>query len=222
MVTSAERFAKRTDASSRLVSAKTRAASACSVSVINCARPSAEFLSSSVRERRRGYSGEACTVSSFTMALRQEKLNRAVVIRVESEASEYICSSHSTMPGEKEAGKSRISTSLLWSLLMVTPPSCMPLSCNEVEPSGREKAAMTRHSETSTGSSPSVRVICILLPVSPLITVKSLWEDGRFMSSATSNTLLMDIGILLNQKCVLPHTWSENVSEQTFCTVWIL
>ena len=195
--TSAERLTKRAAACWRCASASSREVSALCTCSISSLRPSAEFFSSSVRERSRGYSGEACRVSSFMMALRQEKLKRAVVTRVERAASEYICSSHSTMPGENEEGKREMSISLPLPPPMVTPPSCMPLSCNEVEPSGREKAAMTLHCEISTASSPSVRVMCILLPVSPLITVKSLWEDGRLMSSATSNTLFTDIGSLL-------------------------
>ena len=64
----------------------------------------------SIREVSCGYCGAEVSVSPEKIALRQAKLNFAVVTRVERLGSDYIWSSHSTVPGAMEPAKSSIST----------------------------------------------------------------------------------------------------------------
>ena len=74
---------------SRLFSAVCLPSSAASALSISSSSDALREASSSCRALSRGYSAAAFTVLLFTMASRQIKLKRAVVTRVEREASEY-------------------------------------------------------------------------------------------------------------------------------------
>ena len=122
-------------------------------------------------------------LSPFSIALRQPKLNLAVVTRVSfvSLCVVYICSSHSTMPGAKDSGKRSIVT---------VPPSIetlsSPLSCTDM-PAEVEKTAVTEQFERSIAVPSSVRVTSSLLPVSPSTTSKGLIETGLLRSMVKEN-----------------------------------